>query len=230
MSSCAPKLGQVMLGFVKPARHVSRVFIHCSAASRRSVDAEEIDRWHTSPPNNWSCIGYHYFIRSDGVVECGRSLERNPSAQRGHNAGTIAICLNGLRVDDFTKEQFQSLRTLCQQIDNSYLNVTFHGHTEVSNKSCPVFDYRKVLNLDQQGIMRGDEDLLVENDLPTLGTGDTGTSVQVLQKLLEVTPVDGVFGHDVSTAVTTFQTSHRLTPDGIVGNNTWRALIADNQN
>lgn len=136
--------------FRKPRRAVDRVFIHCSAASRKNITAEEIDRWHKQ--RGWSGIGYHYFIRTDGTLEEGRPLWKTPAAQGGHNRGTIAICLNGLKVEDFTEAQFRSLRNLCEMINVAYSGkVTFHGHTEVSAKTCPVFDYKSVLQLDRKG-------------------------------------------------------------------------------
>ncbi|MFH8516972.1 peptidoglycan-binding protein [Streptomyces gelaticus] len=36
---------------------------------------------------------------------------------------------------------------------------------------------------------------------------------------------DGVFGRDTTRAVTAFQTEHRLAVDGIVGPDTWSALV-----
>lgn len=140
------------MNFQKPKRKINRVFIHCSAASRANIDAKEIDRWHKQ--RGWSGIGYHYFIKTDGTVEEGRDLERTPAAQAGHNVGTIAICLNGLEVSDFTDEQFYSLQKLCNQI-NDQIEVTFHGHTEVSAKTCPVFNYKQVLKLNDKGVMIG---------------------------------------------------------------------------
>ena len=136
--------------FKKPKRKINRVFIHCSAASRKSVDAEEVDLWHRQ--RGWSEIGYHYFIKSDGTLEKGRSLERTPAAQRWHNRHTIAICLNGLKKSDFNGKQFATLKILCSRINKLYNGkITFHGHSEVANKACPVFDYKKVLLLDRKG-------------------------------------------------------------------------------
>ena len=136
--------------FKKPKRVVKRVFIHCSAASRKSVDAKEVDSWHKQ--RGWSEIGYHYFIKTDGTLEEGRSLEKIPAAQSRHNRETIAICLNGLLNEDFTAAQFTTLTMLCREICVQYGGkVTFHGHCEVSSKTCPVFNYKRVLNLDKNG-------------------------------------------------------------------------------
>lgn len=130
-------------------RKIKRVFIHCSAASRTNIDAEEIDLWHRQ--RGWSGIGYHFFIKTDGTIEAGRNIEKTPAAQRFHNRHTIAICLNGLKPRDFTIAQFESLRTLCSNIVMLKPHVTFHGHCEVSAKACPVFDYKTVLRLDKKG-------------------------------------------------------------------------------
>ena len=47
------------------------------------------------------------------------------------------------------------LRDLCAQINAAYAGkVTFHGHQEVANRACPVFDYRRELGLSAQGYLR----------------------------------------------------------------------------
>lgn len=137
--------------FNKPNRPIDRVFIHCSASDNPAHDDIEVIRqWHRE--RGWSNIGYHYFITKNGDIFVGRSLEQTPAAQKGHNKGTIAICLHGLEKDKFTEEQFTSLEVLCREIDAAYDFVTFHGHCEVNpHKTCPVFDYKKVLNLNSKG-------------------------------------------------------------------------------
>ena len=55
----------------------------------------------------------------------------------------------------FTPAQFDALRDLCVQINAAYDGkVTFHGHQEVANRACPVFDYRRELGLSAQGYLR----------------------------------------------------------------------------
>jgi len=140
-----------MQGFKKPSRRVNKVFIHCSASDHAHHDSVKVmDQWHRA--RGWSGVGYHTFIRKDGVLEMGRDLERIPAAQSAHNPGSIAICLHGLDIDKFTEAQFDTLREYCKEINEAYGgNVTFHGHREVAAKACPVFDYKAVLNLDADG-------------------------------------------------------------------------------
>ena len=51
-----------------------------------------------------------------------------------------------------------------------------------------------------------------------------GAKVKELQKLLDI-PTDGVFGPNTLKAVKAFQLKNGLTPDGIVGPDTWELLL-----
>jgi len=67
------------------------------------------------------------------------------------------------------------------------------------------------------------------SNYPTLRRGNRGNYVKLLQSLLETSgisiDVDGVFGADTQSAVRGFQNENGLEVDGIVGNNTWSALL-----
>lgn len=64
--------------------------------------------------------------------------------------------------------------------------------------------------------------------LPTLDFGSSGVAVRVLQQLLVANGyavrVDGTYGALTETAVKAFQNQQNLGVDGIVGQQTWRAL------
>jgi N-acetyl-anhydromuramyl-L-alanine amidase AmpD len=227
------------MAFEKPTRPVERVFIHCSASDHPDHDSIEVmRRWHTDPKpqgRGWSDVGYHYFIRKTGRIEAGRSLERTPAAQRGHNTGTIAICLHGLEQAKFTGYQFHALSRICLQIHEAYdEQVTFHGHREVANKDCPVFDYRRVLGLSGDGVMSKPHDTTRQDAPPApalhpvLRRTASGPAVVVLQELLNLRGasllVDGIFGRATFDAVLAFQVEAGLVADGIVGPATWGAL------
>ncbi len=223
------------MSFERPERLVDRVFLHCSASDNPAHDdIEVIRKWHVQS-NGWSDVGYHYFIRKSGRVEAGRNLEHTPAAQGGHNRGTIAICLHGLKVDQFSVKQFRALSTLCREINAAYEGqLTFHGHCEVSNKTCPVFDYRTVLGLDSDGLMVRAPNtarppaVAPEASYPILRTTSSGPAVAHLQQLLKhrglKLTVDGAFGRETVEAVKKFQQQKGLVVDGIVGAVTWAAL------
>lgn len=141
--------------FEKPNRHVTKVFLHHTAfTGDLPADklAKTIDMWHRQ--RGWAGIGYHYVIDFQGRVAAGRSLEKTPAAQGGHNTGTIAIVLNGTREDNFTETQLASLKEVCEAIDRAYQgNISFHGHKEVSATLCPAYDYKALLKLNSRGYM-----------------------------------------------------------------------------
>ncbi len=136
--------------FIKPKRTIKKVYIHCSASDVPAHDnIETIRKWHLE--RGFNDVGYHYFITKNGTIEHGRPIQEIPAAQKGNNTGSIAICLSGLNKPKFTQDQFKSLNKLCHQINNAYnRKITFHGHCEVSDKECPVFDYKQVLDLDDE--------------------------------------------------------------------------------
>jgi hypothetical protein len=143
--------GQPVPIFEAPSRPVDRIFIHCTASDAEVVGdrlVALVEEWHKA--RKFTEIGYHVLIDMIGNVLAGRSLENAPAAQQGHNMGSIAICVHGLK--SFSPVSLQELRLYCEQINDAYRGkVTFHGHREVSNKSCPVFDYKQVLGLDRYG-------------------------------------------------------------------------------
>lgn len=175
--------------FKKPKRVVKRIFIHCSASDNPAHnDIEVIRRWHTAPiprGNGWRDVGYHYFITTLGKRQEGRDLELTPAAQRGHNKYTIAICVHGLT--KFSPQSLHELKRLCLEIDREYdSQVTFHGHCEVSKKSCPVFDYKAVLNLDDNGYIKYEREPLTINPIPVIKSINRVKPKTLWQKFLNL--------------------------------------------
>lgn len=214
--------------FVKPQRYVDKVYIHCSAASgSQFADISIIRAWHLA--RGFDDVGYHYFITYDGVIQKGRDLELTPAAQKGNNTGSIAICLAGLLPQDFTFPQLDALVELCYDINWEYESITFHGHNEVSTKTCPVFNYKETLHLDERGVLGA-----TKPNISSLSIFDTGIEVARMQRRLnkwirlnqhvvtnnkgqtiQGVRIDGVFGNITANILRIFQGYNNLPKTGI---------------
>jgi len=132
-------------------RKIDKVIIHCSATPpSMDIGADEIRTWHVRD-NKWSDIGYHDIIKRDGSVEAGRPIDRAGAHCKGQNAHSIGICLvggvdkNGNPENNFTDNQFKSLRRLIRMYKAQYKGAQVHGHREFANKACPSFDVQEWL-------------------------------------------------------------------------------------
>lgn len=128
------------------------IAIHCSATSEKlDIGAKDIDRWHRA--QGWTCIGYHYVIRRDGTIEEGRDRNVIGAHVVGFNEFSIGICLvGGIDADDikkaennYTKEQFDSLKKLLDELKAVYPKAKIQGHRDFPNvkKACPCFDVKE---------------------------------------------------------------------------------------
>lgn len=126
-------------------RQVDLIIIHCSASDLDVHDEIGVIRlWHIQ--RGFKDIGYHYFLKKNGIVQVGRNEETIGAHAEGHNKNSIGICLSGL--NEFTKLQFESLRKLLIDILNRHklttLDVLPHKAFN-KNKTCPNFDLEKFL-------------------------------------------------------------------------------------
>jgi hypothetical protein len=219
-------------------RPIHTVFLHCSASDRAEHDSVHVmDRWHRA--RQWSGVGYHLFLRKDGLGEYGRPWHKTPAAQAGHNSGTLAVCLHGLAEERFTGEQRTRLRLFAEHLDASLTQrnrqaTRFRGHREVAAKLCPVIDYRAWLDLSLDGYRQHRAPHLKLTATPdatasaqqwepdSLRLLDRGPAVLALQHSLTrwgaTLTLDGIFGRQTQAAVKAYQRAHwRLTVDGIAG-------------
>lgn len=79
--------------------------------------------------------------------------------------------------------------------------------------------------------MQSVDQVQASRPLPTLRLGSKGDDVKYLQEALNyhgyTVTVDSIFGKKTEAAVKQFQKSRKLTVDGIVGQKTWKELIAE---
>jgi hypothetical protein len=78
------------------AYHSARIGVTLAAQARHM---REIERWHLD--RGFLAIGYHFVISPSGRIFKGRPLDRMGAHVKGHNRGTVGICLMG----DFEQER-----------------------------------------------------------------------------------------------------------------------------
>ena len=137
-------------------RPIKRIVIHCSFTKPRKgkagsplIGAAEIRKWHIEE-RRWSDIGYHYVIKRDGTLELGRPLDQPGAHVAGHNTDSIGICLvggmdkSGAAVDDYTPEQWQTLRMAVGGLMIQFPAAEVCGHNDLAHtKSCPNFNVKE---------------------------------------------------------------------------------------
>lgn len=134
------------------ARQIKFVVLHTEGDGvNNDTSAAAIRAWHMTPkakggPGDKD-IGYHLWIRMNGLVELGRPLAMNGAHAKGFNHHSIGIgCAGDGNIQDFTMAQYDSLFELCWLL-RSRFEVTddhFIGHREVTrfgapdpHKTCP---------------------------------------------------------------------------------------------
>ena len=148
----SPECCPVRPGFFMPMKREStnQIVVHCSAtAPKLTIGVTEIREWHQA--RGWKDIGYHIVIRRNGSIEFGRPLDNAGAHVYGHNYHSVGVCMIGGVNDDgepennFTKEQFQSLRLAIDGLLSRYPGSKVLGHRDFPevHKDCPCFNVRE---------------------------------------------------------------------------------------
>lgn len=214
--------------------------IHCSATPPgMDIGAKEIDRWHRA--KGYFRIGYHFVIRRDGTIEHGRELNAVGAHTLGYNEKSIGICLvGGVTTDNRTPEnnytpaQWLTLEKLVSELETQFPQAKVVGHRDLNpGRGCPSFNVKEWMAR-RKGIQATSPDQAPRKApykplvYSVLREGSKGPLVKTLQAKLNrfyQLEVDGYFGPRTTETVKAFQSKHRLLADGVVGPNTWTALL-----
>jgi len=152
------------------------IVIHCSQTRpSQNIGAKDIDRWHRE--QGWLKIGYATVIKRDGTIEQGREDDEVQAAVKGYNHTSFNLCLIGgakeedwkQAEDNFTAEQWESLKKELTRLVQKYPDAQIVGHRDLDDKKfCPSFNVRKYL---------------LNEDIPNYKFQDGLTSDQDLQEL-----------------------------------------------
>ena len=133
-------------------RDIKWLVIHCSA-TKLSIDftVAKLRATHVNG-NDWSDIGYHYYVTKDGVIHPCLPEDKVGAHVKGFNQKSIGICYEGGLLEDDTPadtrtaEQIVSLDRLLRELKSRYPDAEIVGHRDLlkyRTKACPCFDARK---------------------------------------------------------------------------------------
>ena len=128
------------------------VAIHCSATPpTMDIGVEKIREWHVKD-NGWDDVGYHHVIRRCGTLEPARPEEMQGVHAPKVNHRSIGVCMiggsdtNGDWSNNFTDEQWVTLKSLLLNLTKKYEIKKIIGHYQVDDKKkCPSFNVPEYL-------------------------------------------------------------------------------------
>lgn len=116
-----------------------RIILHHADAS--SCTADDIDRWHKQ--KDYTCIGYHFFIKKDGTIYRGRQENSVGAHAYQNNYNSIGICFEGkYETEQMPDIQVQAGKELVAYLKNKYNISKVQKHSDVCNTSCPGKNFK----------------------------------------------------------------------------------------
>jgi len=123
------------------------IVIHCSATPKTmDIGVEKIREWHVKE-RGWDDVGYHYVITRDGTIQPGRDEKYMGAHAVVVNNRSLGLCLiggsnkSGDWENNFTHEQFTTLKALLLSLQKRHTIKSIIGHYEVDKrKKCPSFN------------------------------------------------------------------------------------------
>lgn len=119
-------------------RAIDKIIFHCSASDKPEFDDVSVMRkWHMA--RGFTDVGYHYFIRKDGVIQVGRPLDQIGAHTQGHNTGSVGVCFHGL--NNFTPAQVNAIHLVVDEIEKVVgQKLELFSHRDFTHlKTCPNF-------------------------------------------------------------------------------------------
>jgi len=122
------------------------IVIHCSATPETmDIGVDKIREWHVDD-NKWDDVGYHHIITRAGIIEPARPEDMQGAHAPRVNDRSVAICMiggsdvNGGWSNNFTNEQWVTLKALLLNLTKKYEIKKIIGHYQVDDKKeCPSF-------------------------------------------------------------------------------------------
>lgn len=81
----------LIFGSLSTRKSTTKIILHHAAAISASV--ETIHGWHKG--RGWAGVGYHFYVRKDGIIYQGRPIDKVGAHCTGQNVASIGICFEG---------------------------------------------------------------------------------------------------------------------------------------
>ena len=118
-----------------PLTNPKYIIVHHSGVQVRQA-TETIHDYHKRL--GWGGIGYHFYIRRNGVVNPCRPLSVRGIHTRGNNHHSIGACLEGnFEVEEPTNEQIQALKDVIELVKNMLGDLEVKKHKDFNSTACP---------------------------------------------------------------------------------------------
>lgn len=137
---------------IMSARDVKYLVIHCSA-TRSNQSYTESQLMHDHLARGFRKIGYHFYIRRNGVMTQHRRLLEVGAHARPYNHCSIGICYEGgldaqgYPCDTRTQKQTQRMVDLLKNLHVLFPQARIVGHRDLPDttpKACPCLNAREV--------------------------------------------------------------------------------------
>ena len=117
------------------------ITLHTVGFKGRPIDIKDIEMWHRD--QGWPHVGYHFYIKYNGIIQKGIDIEKRGIHVRNNNTGNIGICFEGNGdLEPITPHQRVSMRYLINRGLRKEYNIpikNIRGHNEWpnQNRTCP---------------------------------------------------------------------------------------------
>lgn len=169
------------------SNRASTEYIALHHAAAVTCTAAQVDQWHKD--NDWSGIGYHYFVRKDGTIYRGRPENKMGAHVSGMNNRSLGICAEGNYDIETTMPtaQYNAIVELISDIKTRYPNAKVVGHREIGSSDCPGRYYP--LQSIKDDAERGDIDMTTAETLQQQITAlqqQTAAQTEIIQALRSI--------------------------------------------
>ena len=234
-------------GALAKRNKIDMIVLHHADAS--TCSPKDIHWWHVR--QNWSGIGYHYFVNKQGVIFKGRPDNVIGSHAKGYNSNSLGICFEGRYNKEIMPEaQMKAGKELVAYLKKKYGIKDVKRHKDLMATDCPgsLFPFEAIVGQEKENLVLSFQRAAVADDfkLPKYGCdGSYGdetkfvmqkcvvkrrlfykykNSTKLVQRLLGIKQ-DGLCGKNTEKAIKEFQKKNGLVVDGCVGLNTWLKLL-----